>query len=83
MPLPVLKTDQKFTYADYSTWPPEERWELIHGIAYDMSPAPGTDHQSLVLTISRIIADYLDDKNCRVFLSPLDVMLSERLHLLH
>lgn len=78
MSLPELKSDKKFTYADYSTWASEERWELIDGIAYDMSPAPGTDHQSIVGLVFRIISDYLDGKSCRVFLSPLDVILSEK-----
>ena len=31
---------RKFTYADYKTWPDEERWEIIDGEAYNMTPAP-------------------------------------------
>jgi len=78
MSIPKLKSDQKFTYEDYKTWPEDERWELIDGRAYDMSPAPGTDHQEIIGLIFRIIADYLDGKKCRVFLSPLDVLLNEK-----
>ena len=26
------KIEQLFTYADYRTWPDEERWELIEGV---------------------------------------------------
>ncbi len=31
---------EKFSYADYLTWPDEERWEIIAGVAFDMTPAP-------------------------------------------
>ena len=41
------KTAATFTYADYLAWPEEERWELIEGQAYDMSPAPTRRHQEL------------------------------------
>lgn len=29
---------QKYTYKDYTTWPENERWELIQGIPFNMSP---------------------------------------------
>ncbi len=32
------KLNHKFTYKDYLGWPEGERWELINGAAYDMSP---------------------------------------------
>ncbi|WP_367142650.1 hypothetical protein [Desulfosporosinus sp.] len=45
MSLPnVLK---KHTYADYLTWPEHERWELINGLPYNMTPAPSTEHQRI------------------------------------
>lgn len=34
------KTGGKFTYSDYVAWPEEERWELIDGEPYNMTPAP-------------------------------------------
>ncbi|MBW2568170.1 MAG: Uma2 family endonuclease, partial [Deltaproteobacteria bacterium] len=37
-PLAKKKLDEKFNYADYLTWPDDERWEIIKGVAYDMSP---------------------------------------------
>ncbi len=30
MPLP--KYEQKYSYADYLTWPEDERWEIIDGV---------------------------------------------------
>lgn len=35
---------EKFSYADYFTLEDRKRSEIIDGIAFDMSPAPGTKH---------------------------------------
>lgn len=35
----------QFTYDDYLLW--EGRWELIDGMPYPMSPAPGPYHQTI------------------------------------
>ncbi|MBI9056119.1 MAG: hypothetical protein JEY96_20020 [Bacteroidales bacterium] len=42
MTLPLKKSDQRYTYKDYCSWPEDERWELIDGVAFDMSPAPSS-----------------------------------------
>ena len=75
MPL-AQKTEKKFTYADYVAWPDDERWELIDGEAYNMSPAPTTRHQSIVYNISFIIKSNLLNKSCKPFVAPVDVVLS-------
>ena len=71
------KLKERFSYADYLNWSEDERWELIDGIAYDMSPAPTPRHQKVSFTLSRIIADYLDDKSCELYPAPFDVKLSD------
>jgi len=70
----ALKQQQEFTYGDYLTWPDDERWQIIDGIAYDMSPALSLDHQYILVELSRQIATYLMDKSCRIFTSPVDVI---------
>jgi hypothetical protein len=35
-----LSEKTSYTYADYATWPDDERWELIDGQAYALTPAP-------------------------------------------
>jgi Uma2 family endonuclease len=77
-PLPRLKAQDRFTYSDYLTWPDDERWELIDGEAYMMSPAPGIKHQRISMELSRQLSMYLKGKPCQVFASPIDVRLSER-----
>lgn len=66
-----------YTYKDYMTWSYEERWELIQGYPYAMSPAPSTVHQTVSLELSTQIALYLRDKACRVFTAPFDVRLPD------
>ena len=71
------KTKKEFTYADYLTWPDDERWELIDGEAYNMTPAPTTRHQNIVYNVSFILKSKLLNKSCRPFVAPTDVVLSE------
>lgn len=72
MPLPKLKKE-RFTYADYLNWPEQERWEIINGRAYNMSPAPSLRHQIISGELFAQIHKKLTDKDCRVLAAPLDV----------
>ncbi len=76
MPQP-LHDNNHYTYADYLQWPDEPRYELIDGQAYAMAPAPSTLHQTVLLEVSRQIADALDasGNGCDVFIAPFDVRL--------
>ncbi len=76
MPL-VLKPEKKYSYKDYLQWPNEERWELIGGVAYNMTPAPSTRHQRIVGNFSYIFGNQLTNKPCILFIAPTDVVLSE------
>ena len=72
---PVRATKRSFTYADYLTWPDEERWEIIEGVAYDMTPAPSTRHQGILIQLITQFASFLEDSPCRPFAAPFDVLL--------
>ena len=74
MPLP--QQNERYTYADYCTWDDSERWELIEGIPYAMSPAPTIGHQRISGRLYRQFANFLDGKPCEVFHAPLDVRLN-------
>lgn len=69
------KSDRRFTYADYRHWPADERWELIDGEAWAMSPAPTVSHQTLVGQLFRQIDEALDGTSCRALIAPIDVLL--------
>ncbi|MDO0822555.1 Uma2 family endonuclease [Desulfosporosinus nitroreducens] len=65
----------RYTYGDYVNWSEDERWELINGIPYDMTPAPSTEHQRISRKLALQFANYLVGKTCEVFYSPFDVRL--------
>nr|WP_246516676.1 Uma2 family endonuclease [Salicibibacter cibarius] len=71
MPNPV----NRYTYHDYLQWDDGERWGLIHGVPYNMSPAPSRIHQKVLGEIFGEFRDYLKDKSCEVYLVPFDVRL--------
>jgi Uma2 family endonuclease len=71
------KQEEYFTYGDYLLWDDGERWELIDGVVYNMSPAPNRRHQQIATELTRQFATYLLDKSCQVYASPFDVRLPE------
>ena len=73
---PILDKTYRYTYEDYCTWDDSERWELIDGIPYSMSPAPGGSHQKVSGKIYFQLAKFLYDKNCEVYFAPYDVRLN-------
>ena len=72
---PARVLNEHYTYADYKTWPDDERWEIIEGVAYAMSPSPSWRHQGLIGELFAQLHDFLKGKPCRVFISPLDTLL--------
>jgi Uma2 family endonuclease len=72
---PEAATKDLYTYGDYAKWPDEERWELIDGVPYNMSPAPSRTHQRILGDLHRQIANYLIGKTCEVYIAPFDVRL--------
>jgi Uma2 family endonuclease len=77
MPMSKVR-DMKYSYADYLQWDDEQRWELIDGIPYNMSPAPTFTHQRVSVSISSFFYHYLTGKSCEVLTAPFDVRLSEQ-----
>ena len=73
----AYKLEELFTYGDYRTWNDDERWELIDGIPFCMSPAPKVVHQSILMELGKQFAVYLTGKPCKVFPAPFDVRLPE------
>lgn len=66
---------RSFTYANYCQWQGDERWELVEGEAYLMSPAPSFRHQEIVAELTTQLVTHLRGKTCRAVASPLDVLL--------
>lgn len=72
---PALQKDTRFVYRDYLSWPEGERYELIDGVAFAMSPAPLLEHQGIVGAIHYQLFAQLEGKPCRAFVAPVDVRL--------
>ncbi len=73
MSVPLKKEKGKYSYGDYRTWPDEEKWEIIKGIPYYMSPAPLRKHQEISGTLFAKIYNHLENKTCKVYAAPFDV----------
>jgi Uma2 family endonuclease len=78
MPL-IQQISERYTYRDYLTWPDDERWEIMDGIAYNMSPAPAVTHQRISRNFEVFLVNELQlkKKECEVFDAPTDVVFDE------
>ncbi len=70
-------SSKRYTYADYRSFAPDQRWELLDGEAVCMSPAPTPLHQRIVLSIAAQLHTQLRGKRCEAFIAPLDVLLPD------
>jgi Uma2 family endonuclease len=73
----LKKRNERYSYSDYLNWPETERFELLNGVVYDMTPAPPRRHQEILGEIHRQMANCLLDKPCKVYVAPFDVRLPE------
>jgi Uma2 family endonuclease len=74
----AVKAITKYSYADYLTWGEDERWEIIDGIPFNMSPAPKLLHQRVQFNVSIIVGNFLKGKKCQAFNPPFDVRFSNK-----
>lgn len=72
---PARDYTEKYTFADILSWPEDERWELIDGEAFNMTPAPSQRHQEILGNLFLQFGAFLEGASCRVFLAPFDVLL--------
>ncbi|MDR3541198.1 MAG: Uma2 family endonuclease [Desulfosporosinus sp.] len=74
--MPLQQVNKKYTFADYLTWPENERWEVIDGVP-QMQSAPTWQHQAISRELLTQFNTYLKDNPCQVFASPFDLRLPE------
>lgn len=75
--MPSAAKNEKFSYADVLTWPTDERWEIIEGRPYDMTPAPSFRHQRVVGNLYHLLRGAIDERRCVAGVAPTDVVLSD------
>jgi Uma2 family endonuclease len=73
----LLSEKASCTYADYATWPDDERWELIDGHAYAMTPSQSIRHQQILGVLCYLVGQYFEGKPCQVLAAPVDVLLPQ------
>ena len=73
----AAKKKGHFTWQDYRSWPDDERWEIIDGEAFAMTPGPSTRHQRIQGELSRQFGNHFNDRKREFFPAPTDVKLSE------
>ncbi|OGK06007.1 MAG: hypothetical protein A2W80_00915 [Candidatus Riflebacteria bacterium GWC2_50_8] len=74
---PQRKRKDVFTYAEYKSWDDDERWEIIDGEAFAMTPGPGMTHQSLSVNLVGLMFEFFNSHPCKLFSAPFDVLLPE------
>ena len=67
----------RYTWDDYRTWPDTERWEIIGGEPFCMSPSPTPRHQVVARRLTYFMEGHFQDRACELFPAPLDVKLSD------
>ncbi len=72
----AIRQEQKYTVKEYLTWSDEERWEIIDGDLYAMSPAPRIKHQNIVGNF-HIRLKTCPENPCYTGIAPTDVVLDD------
>ena len=70
-----LAVPKPYTWQDYLQLSDDDRYELINGYFYAMSPAPTRQHQGISGEFSRQICNQLLDHPCSAYSAPFDVRL--------
>ncbi len=73
----AARRHEKITWDDYRSWTGDERWEIIDGEAYSMSPSPTPRHQDVLRELMKQLDSYFLKQKCRIFLAPMDLKLSD------
>ncbi|HDZ91132.1 MAG: Uma2 family endonuclease [Deltaproteobacteria bacterium] len=72
----AIRKEKRYSYKDYLDWPDDERWELIDGVAYNMSAAPRIIHQNIVSNFHIRLKTHPENR-CYTGIAPTDVVFDE------
>lgn len=72
---PARKPERHYTYGNLKSFPDSERWEIIEGILYDMSPAPRRKHQRVSALLQYELMSIAEPLGCQTYDAPFDVRL--------
>ncbi len=66
-----------YTWDDYRRWNDDQRWELVGGEVFAMTPAPSLRHQRIQMELTRRLGEHFAGKPCQVYPAPTEVKLSD------
>lgn len=69
----AIQPGKRYTLEEWRGWGDDQRWELIRGIAFSISPAPRLKHQRLVMHLATQLSVQLAGHRCEPFIAPVDV----------
>jgi Uma2 family endonuclease len=75
----IMETAEKYTYKEYSVLGEAnmgDRYELIDGVVYLMSPSASQVHQEISFEIAWQLGNFLRGKPCKAFTAPFDVCIN-------
>lgn len=72
------KLNNVHSFSDYLNWPDDERWEIIEGIPYNMTPAPHPSHQKCLAELIFILKTCFQNRECVVYPAPFDVRFADK-----
>jgi hypothetical protein len=71
--MPSAQEEKRFTCRDYLGWPENERWGIMGGKAYHMTPAPSTLHQRILVRMAGLLEKAPEGNRSTLFVVPTDV----------
>ncbi len=77
MGYPADESETRFACVRNKTWPDQDRWELINGVASDMSPAPNYARRRKLGWQLTLVSSWIKDRGgpCEAFIAPADALL--------
>ncbi|WP_326513463.1 Uma2 family endonuclease [Clostridium intestinale] len=75
----LVNHDKTYTYKDYLNYDEDDKFEIIDGQIYNMSPAPSRVHQEIISALVVDIGNYIKSNKgqCKVYPAPFDVVLKD------
>lgn len=73
--MPAVK--KPYTWQDYQTLPEGDRWEILDGEPFSMSPSPSIRHQTILGDLFVQLHPQFKGKKCQPILAPFDVKFDD------
>ncbi len=75
--MPITKSE-RYTWDDYRSWDDDQRYEIIGGELFNMTPAPRVQHQRVCGSLFSALHEHFAGRKCSPLVSPIDLKLSEQ-----